>query len=110
MRVTLWKQSHETCQGGDGGERLRVVQHARGMSLHQLDIEAAEMLREPRAPGDADEIAGLKQGAHAARAPSPHKPEMASMAKGQNLSDHVRLAERLGGEEDAFVAPVHVQA
>jgi hypothetical protein len=29
------------------------------------------------------------------------------MGAGEKLGDHVRLAERLGGEENALVTPVH---
>ena len=33
---------------------------------------------------------------------------MTAMAEGEELRDGIRLAERLGGQEDAFVAPIHL--
>jgi len=44
MRVALWQKPRESCQRGDGGKRRSIVEHARGMGLHHLDIEAPEML------------------------------------------------------------------
>ena len=78
------------------------------MGVNHLEIETAEMFRKARPPSDAQPIAGLKQGTQAARPPSPHEPKMTPMAKGEELGNGTRLAEQLGTEEDAFVAPIHV--
>ena len=77
------------------------------MGLEHLDVEAAEMVGEPRSPGDAQAIAELHQRAHLARPPSPHETEMASVPRGQQFRNGVRLTERLGRDEDALVAEVH---
>ena len=66
------------------------------------------MFGEARPPGDAQQIARLEQGPYTARAPSPHQSEMTAMAEGEELRDGIRLAERLGGQEDALVAPIHL--
>src|SRR5262245_43632472 len=97
----------EASERADGGKSGRIVQRTRGMRLDQLEVEAAEMFRKPRPPGDAQAIAGLKQRPKPARPPSPHEAEMAAMAKREQLGDGVRFAEGLRAEEDAFVAPVH---
>ena len=110
VRIALGKKAGKTGKRADGGQRACIVEDASGIRLDQLEIEAAEMLGQPRPPGDAQAIAGLEQRPQAARAPSPHQPEMAPMAKGEKLGDGVRLAERLGAEKDAFVAPVHASS
>jgi hypothetical protein len=33
---------------------------------------------------------------------------MAAMAESEELRDSIRLAERLGGQKDALVAPIHL--
>ena len=108
MRIALRQEPRQSRQRADRGERRGIVENARGVSLEQLDIEAAEMLGEPRPPGDAQQIARLEQRPYAARAPSSHQSEMAAMAEGEQLRHGIRLAERLGGQEDAFVAPIHL--
>jgi hypothetical protein len=35
---------------------------------------------------------------------------MTAMAKGEKLRDGIRLAERLGGEKDALVGPIHASS
>ena len=110
MRVALRQEPRQSRQGADRGERRGIIENARGVCLQKLDIEAAEMFREPRPPGDAQQIARLEQRPHAARAPSPHQPEMTAMAEGEELRDGIRLAERLGGEKDALVAPIHASS
>src|SRR5262249_3959419 len=89
------------------GKRRGVVEHERGMSLQELDIEPAEMLCEARAPCGAQQIAGLEQRAHAARAPAPHEAEMPSMRAAEDLRHYVRLAAGLGRKGKACVAPAH---
>src|SRR6185312_6332922 len=108
MRVALRQEPRQSRQGADGGECRGIIEDARGVGLQKLDIEAAEMFRQPRPPGDAEQIARLEQRPHAARAPSAHQSEMTAMAEREELSDGIRLAQRLGGEEDALVGPIHL--
>jgi hypothetical protein len=35
---------------------------------------------------------------------------MTAMAEGEELRDGIRLAQRLGGQKDAFVAPIHASS
>ena len=107
MRIALGQEPRKPRKRAYCRERRRVIEHARGVRVDQLDIEAAEMFGQPRAPSDAQQIAGLKQRTDAARAPSPHKTEMPPVRARQKLGDGMRLAKRLRGEEDSFVAPVH---
>ena len=110
MRVALGQEPRQSRQRPDRGERRSIVENARGVGLQKLDIKAAEMFGEARPPGDAQQIARLEQRPYAARAPSSHQSEMAAMAEGEELRDSIRLAERLGGQEDALVAPIHLQS
>src|SRR5262249_61942140 len=93
---------------GERGERAGgVASRGGGWASRSPNLHPAEMLGEARAPWGAQQIAGLEQRAHAARAPATHEAEMPSMRAAEDLSHYVRLAERLGRKENAFVAPVH---
>ena len=81
MRIALGQMLGEPGERADGGERRLIVENARRVRLEHLDIEAAEMIGEPRPPGHAQAIARLQQGPHRARPPSPHEPEMAAMRR-----------------------------
>ena len=107
MRIALRQMLGEPGERADSRERNLIVEHARCVRLEHLDIEAAEMIGEARPPGHAQAIAELHERPHPARPPSPHEAEMASMPGGEKLGDGVRLAERLGRDEDAFVGEVH---
>ena len=53
--VALRQEAGEARERFDCGKSGRVVERARGMRLDQLEIEAAEMFRKPRPPGDAQD-------------------------------------------------------
>jgi len=103
---------------GEQPAQRREVRHSIGCVRrdHQLgsaqfqafDDEMAEMLVEPRAPGQAHVIARLQDRPHARTGPSPHQPEMAPMLTRHDLENGVRLAVTAHAQHDAFVGPVHV--
>src|SRR5262249_58467102 len=55
MRVSLRQEPRQPGKRGDRGKRRGVVEHERGMSLHELDIEPAEMLCDARPPSSAQQ-------------------------------------------------------
>jgi len=59
MRIPLRQKLGERGQRTDGGECGLVVEDPRGVRLEKLDIIAAEVVGEPRAPGNAQAIAEL---------------------------------------------------
>ena len=44
MGIALWEKLDESGERADGGESARVVERAGAMGLHELHVEAAEML------------------------------------------------------------------
>ncbi len=81
MGVALGQQAH-MC-----GEQLQPVERQRRFHKHggaqaiRLDGEITQMLVKTRAPCHFDRIAGLKQGAHAGRAPAAHETHVAPVAR-----------------------------
>src|SRR5262249_49419871 len=90
-----------------GRECRLMVETPRRVRIEKLDIERAERVGEPRPPGHAQAIAELHERPHLARPPSPHEAEVASVPRGEQLGYGIRLAERLGRDEDALVDEVH---
>src|SRR5262245_41311249 len=107
VRVAL---RQKLCQAGERAycrECRLIVENPRRVRIEKLDFEPAEMVGEPRPPGHAQAIAELHERPHLARPPSPHEAEVASVPRGKQLGYGIRLAERLGRDEDALVAEVH---
>ena len=106
MRIALGQQPGQPRERRDRGERQRVVEHAPGMGLDQLDIEAAEMLREPGAPIDADEIAGLEQRSDTARTPpGPARGASRAAASAAPRLDRSSASPERPVERRSFVLP-----
>ncbi len=93
-------------EGVEGGEGTAVGQE--GCAGDQgFDGESADMVVEPRAPGEVYLRAGLEKGCHAARGPAAHDTGMAAVGCGEHLDDRGAFAVRPHGEDRALVPPFH---
>ena len=63
----------------------------------------------PRPPYEFGMIARLQQGLHAPGTAAPDKPEMAAMRARHRLDDDARLAMLPCAEDEAVVAPFHIE-
>ena len=108
VRIALGQETAERREMRHAKRRVRRHHQVAGAQPHTLDHIVTEMLVEPRAPGDAHDIAGLQHRTHARARPSPHQPEMAAVRARHHFQDGVRLAMPARAENDAFVGPVHL--
>ena len=76
-------------------------------SVHGLGAEIAEMLMEPRPPGERERVAGLQDRPEPPRAPALDEAQMPPVPGGQDLQDHVGLAVPPRADDDAFLGPFH---
>ena len=89
-------------------ERADRVAISAGAALrHRLGAEIAEMLVEPRPPGQRQRVSGLKDRAEPPRAPALDEAEMPPVSGRQHLQDHVGLAVAPRADDDAFLRPFH---
>ncbi len=108
VRIALGQETAERREMRHAKRRVRRHHQVAGAQPHTLDHIVTEMLVEPRAPGDAHDIAGLQHRTHAGARPSPHEPEMPAVRTRHHFQDGVRLAMPARAENDAFVGPVHL--
>src|SRR5271170_1934601 len=68
------------------------------------------MLVEPRAPDEADGVAGLQRRGETRRAPAANEAEMTAVRSGHRLDDCRLLAVLADADDEPFVPPLHAQA
>jgi hypothetical protein len=107
MRVAL-RQQAEMRPGEPEPEGADRRLHERRAALHQrLGAEIAEMVVQPRPPGQGQRVAGLQERPHAPRAPALDEPEMPPVARRQHLEDHIGLAVPARSDDDSVFRPFH---
>lgn len=108
MRLAFRQGHHGQGAGGiEPGQRRPILHHRPGTEMIGLDLEGAEMLGEPRAPGHGNLVARLQDGTHRLRTRALDQAGMPALALGQDFYDRARLSMRPHGEHDALVTPFH---
>src|SRR5205807_9367014 len=88
-------------------ERVRGVEKPRRGEIEPFHHVVAQMLVEPRPPGDADAIARLQHRTQPGAGGAAHQTEMSAMLARHHLEHGARLAVALDAEHDGFVDPLH---
>jgi hypothetical protein len=89
------------------GQFAGAVHRLGGVRLAQFAGVVAELLGEPRPPGDLHHIAGLPDRPPPPRHAAMHEARVPAMRLRQQV-DHQRvLAVRPAGQHDALIGPVH---
>jgi len=107
MGIALRQQPKQRRDRAEAIERNRRRDQPRSVGGEQLDLVFAEMLVEPRPPGQRDGVAGLEHWLLLGRAPAADEAEMAAMVAGHHLQDHGALAMAPDADDRALVAPFH---
>ena len=107
MGFAFGQQAHQRAEPADPGQAQRAADQPPGPQRQRFDGVDAEMFVEPRAPNQAERVAGLQRRLQPRRTSAAHQAEMTAVAAGHRLDNRRGLAVATHADDDALVAPFH---
>src|SRR5262245_28451979 len=107
MRLALGQKPAQSREMGDTVEGMRRHHEACCAQRRPLDQIEPEMFIQPRPPGRAHRIAGLKNAAQPRARSAAHEPQMPAMRMRHQFENDATLAVALHPEHDPVVNPFH---